>query len=501
MKCRNAARGRLVLSNRFDPPFIGGRVTRLALLALVAQACGGSSGTALTPAPTPTPGPPPSIVFVLTDDLDMQSMPYMPKALSLIARQGVTFTNSFVATSICAPSRATILTGQFAHNHGILANVAPRGGYDKFYGGGESSTIATWLKAAGYRTILLGKYLNGYPSGSPTYVPPGWDDWHADFNNDDGAETGLEYYDYFITDNGVVTQFGQDPADYLTDVLAQRAVTALKQVPANQPFFMYLAARAPHVPAIRAPRHDGLFASLGAPRTPNYDEGDMTGKPDWLREFPPFTPQVEFQIDQLYRDRLGCLQSVDEMIAQIVQELDAEGRLANTYVVLASDNGFLIGPHRFPHGKEAPYEESIRVPLLVRGPGVPAGQTRDALVQNVDYAPTIAEWARANAPELDGRSLAGLLRTGSVADWRSDLLLEHWQVRLKAAETAIPDFVGLRTNDYTYVEYATGEAELYDIHKDSFELSNQYGGAPATLLKQLSDRVAALKSCRGAPCR
>jgi N-acetylglucosamine-6-sulfatase len=384
----------------------------LPWLALSAAACGHAPATVATPAPTPTPGPPPSIVFVLTDDLDVQSLPYMPKALSLIANQGISFTNSFVATSICAPSRATILTGQYAHNHDMLANLAPRGGYDKFYGEGrESSTIATWLKTAGYRTIFLGKYLNGYPSGSPGYVPPGWDDWHADVNNDDGAETGLEYYDYSLNDNSVVTTFGQAPADYLTDVIAQRALSALRAVPASQPFFMYLAPRAPHQPAIRAQRHQGLFANLGAPRTPNYDEGDMTGKPDWLRAFDPFTPQVEGQVDALFRDRLGCLQSVDEMIAQLVQELDAEGRLANTYVVLASDNGFLIGPHRFQHGKEAPYEESIRVPLLVRGPGIPAGQTREALVSNVGYAATFAEWARAAAPELDGRSFATLART------------------------------------------------------------------------------------------
>ncbi|MFI5042738.1 MAG: sulfatase, partial [Acidimicrobiales bacterium] len=459
-------------------------------------------GTAPTPAPKPTPGPPHSIVFVLTDDLDMQSMPYMPKTLNLIASQGVTFTNSFVATSLCAPSRATILTGQYAHNHGMMQNVAPRGGYDKFYGEGrEASTIATWLKAAGYRTILLGKYLNGYPSGSPGYIPPGWDDWHADFSNDDGSETGDNYYNYYLNDNGVVTWHAQDPSDYLTDVIASRSLDALKSVPASQPFFMYLAPRAPHQPAIRAVRHDGLFADLSTPRTPNWNEGDMTGKPDWLREFPPFTPQVELQIDRLYRDRLGTLQSVDDMIEQIVGELQAEGRLANTYVLLASDNGFLIGPHRFPHGKEAPYEESIRVPLLVRGPGIPAGQSRDPLVFNVDYAATFMEWARASAPNLDGRSLASLARTGPPTDWRTDLLLEHWQPGAKATGSDIPDFVGLRTTSYKYVEYPNGQVELYDILGDPYELSNQYFANNVALLQQLSARVAALKACVGAACR
>jgi N-acetylglucosamine-6-sulfatase len=477
------------------------RVVGPAGLAFLAAACGGSSGSPSSSNPTPTPGPAPSIVFILTDDLDVQSMPYMPKALSLIANQGVTFTSSFVSTSICAPSRATILTGQYAHNNGMLANVPPHGGYAAFSAAGkESSTIATWLKAAGYRTIFVGKYLNGYPAGVETRVPPGWDDWHADFTAGDGVESGLEYYDYDMNDNGTVTSHGETAADYLTDVQAAKAVAALRAAPSGQPVFVYLAPRAPHIPATPAPRDEGLFGGLTTPRTPNYDEGDMTGKPDWLRNFPPFTPKVEDGIDKLFRDRLACLQAVDDMIAQVVQELDSEGRLANTYVVLGSDNGFMLGPHRFPHGKEAPYEESIRVPLLVRGPGVAAGETRDAIVGNVDYAATFVEWARASASTaLDGVSFASLLQSGSTSG-RADLLLEHWQARQTAADTAVPNFAGVRTTDYAYVEYATGEVELYDIHKDPYELSNQYPANP-DLLKQLSARVAALKACAGDACR
>lgn len=291
---------------------------------------------------------------------------------------------------------------------------------------------------------------------------------------------------------------GDSPPDYLTDVLAAKAVSALKQVPSGQPFFMYVAPPAPHMPALRAAREDGLFDNLSAPRTPTWDEGDMTGKPDWLREFPPFTAQDEADIDALFRDRLACLQAVDDMIDQLVQELTAEGRLASTYLVLASDNGFTLGPHRFTHGKEAAYEESIRVPLLVRGPGIPAGQHRDGIVQNVDYAPTFVEWARASSPELDGRSFAQLA-TGPTSDWRHDVLLEHWKSH--RGVSAIPDFFGLRTDDYAYVEYATGEVELYDIHGDPYEHANQFDAHPTALLQQLSARVAALKGCRGASCR
>ncbi len=463
--------------------------------------CGGSQAPTAPATPSPTPAQPPNVVFILTDDLDVQSMPYMPQALALIAEQGVSFTRSYVATPLCGPSRATILTGQHAHNHGMLAHVAPLGGYDKFYSEGrERSAIATWTKAAGYRTVMIGKYLNGYPAGDPSYVAPGWDDWHVDYGGDDGKETGLECYDYAMSDNGKVTQYGHDPKDYLTDVLTQKALDALGQIPNTQPFFMYIAPRAPHQPAIRAERHDALFSDLSAPRTPSYNEGDMTGKPDWLREFLPFKPQVEDQIDQLYRDRLGTLQALDEMIARIIHALDAQGRLADTYVMLGSDNGFILGPHRFPHGKEAPYEESIRVPLLVRGPGIPAHRTIDALVCNVDYAPTFVAWTRANAPEMDGRSLASLLETGSTAGWRSDFLLEHW-LSGKKEISSVPDFFGLRSTEYSYVEYATGQAELYDMAKDQYQLTNLYDGAPAALLQQLHGRVSTLSVCKGASCR
>jgi N-acetylglucosamine-6-sulfatase len=474
----------------------------LVSVVLLSAGCGGSSTpSAPTPSPTPTPGPPPNIVFILTDDLDVQSMPHMPKTLALLAGQGVTFSNSFVTTSLCAPSRASILTGQYGHNNAVRANFGPLGGYDKFHSEGrESATIATWLKAAGYHTVFVGKYLNGYPAGNPAHVPQGWDDWHADYSGDDGHETGLEYYDYAMSDNGKVTQYGHDPKDYLTDVVSRKALDALAQIPSTQPFFLYVAPRAPHEPALRAQRHNGMFDGLSAPRTPSYNEGDMTGKPDWLREFPPFTSDVERQIDQLYRDRLGTLQAVDEMVEKIVQALAADGRLANTYIMFGSDNGFILGPHRFPHGKIAPYEESIRVPLIVRGPGIPAGQTIDALVFNVDYAPTFVAWARASAPDLDGRSFAALLETGSTSGWRSDFLLEHWRDG-NNTPTTIPDFFGVRTTDYSYVEYKGGQVELYDIHKDPYQLSNLYFNAPPGLVKQLSDRVAALKPCQGAACR
>jgi N-acetylglucosamine-6-sulfatase len=483
----------------------GGAVWMVLGAAALLAACGGESGSPPTdPAPVPSPGPPPSIVLVVTDDLDVSSMPEMPIALSQVAAAGMTFRNAFVPTALCAPSRVSLLTGEYGHNHGLYTNAAPRGGYQRFRnGGGEQSTVATWLRRAGYRTIFLGKYVNGYPAGDESHVPPGWDDWHADFSAGDEGESGLNYYDYAMNDNGVVTEYGRQPEDYETDVLVAKALEALRNVPDDTPFLMYLAPRAPHRPALRAPRHDGLFAGATAPRTPSFGEVDASDKPYFVRSLPLFTDRSVRQIDQLYRDRLACLQSVDQLVGRLLEELSARGRLAHTYVILTSDNGYVMGPHRFIHGKETPYEEALRVPLYVRGPGIPAGVTSDALVLNIDYVATFVEWAQASAPEMDGRSLVPLLATGSAADWRSDFLLEHWQKQEPGTggDQAIPDFFGVRTAQHTYVEYATGERELYDLQADPYQLDNGIDDAPRDLVRRLADRTAALQGCRGASCR
>jgi len=473
----------------------------LAAGCLATTACGGSAGGPAAPEPAP---PPPSIVLIVTDDLDMEGMQFMPVALSRIAAAGMTFRNALVPTSICAASRASILTGELGHNHALYTNSAPRGGFDKFHEEGrEGSTVATWLHAAGYRTIFLGKYINGYPGKAPpSWVPPGWDEWHADFSPDDAGESGLIFYDYAMSDDGVVSSYGDAPADYVTDVVAAKALEALRAVPGDQPFFLYVAPRAPHRPALPAPRHAGLFKGAEAPRTPNFDEVDVRDKPRYVRLLPRFSDRSRRQVDQLYRDRLASLQSVDEMIGRVVDELQAQGRLATTYVLVTSDNGFMMGPHRFVWGKEAPYEESIRVPLCVRGPGVPAGTTSDALVMNVDLAPTLVEWARADAPTMDGRSLRPLLAAGSSAGWRTDVPLEHWQKQSPGAggDETIPDFSGVRTGHYTYVEHATGEVELYDLDADPYQLDNRAPRAPADLVARLSARTAALRGCRGTSC-
>jgi N-acetylglucosamine-6-sulfatase len=482
-------------------------MARAVLTGLLSTACGGG-GSSPAPTPTPTPVPKPNIVFIVNDDLDTQSMPFMPKVQSLLTNQGLTFTKHFSVTSVCAPSRASFLTGQYAHNHGTISNNAPDGGFTRFLADGrESSTIATWLKGAGYHTMFVGKYLNEYPAGNDTYVPPGWDDWHSDFVAPGQPFSG-DYYGYFLNDNKVVTSHGSDEQDYLTDVLAKRAVDAIRAVSSSpQPFLLYLAPPAPHPPALRPPRYVASFPGLSAPRTPNWNEDDVSDKPEWLREMDPFTDRDVKRIDELYVDRLATMLAVDDMVEQVVQELSAEGKLANTYIFFTSDNGFLLGPHRFRRGKEAPYEESIRVPLVVRGPGVPGGQV-DAMTGSIDFAPTFAALAGIPVPDsVDGRSLVPLLKGGpSPSDWRRDILLEHWNRRDPndddPGEAGIPGFFGVRSLDTTYVEYErTDEREYYDLRTDLYELDNGYETAPAAILQPLSARTAALKACRGATCR
>lgn len=455
-----------------------------------------------TPAPRPSPAPAPgrpNLLVVLTDDQDARSLDVMPRVRRLLADEGVSFGRSFVTTSLCSPSRASLLTGRYAHNHGVRSNLAPLGGFPGFLAGGhEGSNLATWLRAAGYRTALVGKYLNGYPlPEAPTHVPPGWDAWLATFSPR-GSDT---YFDYSINENGRIVSYGRGAADYSTDVLAARAVELLREPAFREaPFFLLLATAAPHASATSAPRHEGLFVGLEMPKGPAFDEQDVSDKPAYVKDQARLGKREVEQVERRYRQRRRSLVAVDELVGGLLSALQADGRLERTLVVFTSDNGWFDGEHRFTRGKAAPYEESIRVPLILRGPGVARGETRDQLVANVDLAPTLLELAGARAPGgLDGRSLVPLLRPAAAppAAWRSDVLLEYWAQ--DPGET-VPSFAGLRSADRTYVEYATGERELYELGVDPFQLRNVYPRADPALRRRLAGRLAALKACRGAAC-
>jgi N-acetylglucosamine-6-sulfatase len=463
----------------------------------------------------------PNIIFILTDDLNANLIEFMPNLKQQLVVQGTTLKNFFVNVSLCCPSRANILRGQYAHNTQILTNLMPTGGFEKFYAlGHESSTVATWLQAAGYRTCYLGKYLNGYPASvSLTHVPPGWTEWYSPV-----AGNPYSNFNYVMNENGKLVRYGSRAEDYLTDVVARKSIDFIKRAAAEgQPFFIHLALYVPHSPATPAPRHAQLFTDAQLPRPPSFNEPDVSDKPSFIRNRPLLTERQIAQMQDLYRKRLQSLQAVDEMLASLIATLQATGQLEHTYIFFTSDNGFHMGEHRLTSGKQTSYEEDIRVLLIVRGPGVPTGRVLEHLTGNIDLAPTFAELGGAGIPDfVDGRSLVPLLSSTPppLDSWRQGFLIEHWtQQRQESFKTegvweppdpmerehtqqqlAIPQFAAVRTKDYLYVEYVTGERELYDLNADPYQLESMHSTADPALLQELSQRLARLKSCAGKSC-
>jgi len=491
-------------------------VSLAAAASLLALACGGSGGGgAASPAGATTGSGPvqsastrakPNLVFILTDDLDVETTSHMPKLQAFMAGVGATFTNSFASNPVCCPSRATMLRGQYSHNHGVWSNG--RGNntcFDDFRAAGnEASTVATWLRTAGYRTALVGKYLNRYPavrSGviDDAYIPPGWDDWFVVFNKDFNSDS---YFDYSANDNGKVVTFGSSEADYETDVVATRAIDFINKNSGAAPLFLWIATTAPHSPSEPARRHIYSHADKRAPRSPNFNLRDISSKPRWYRDNLRLLSAAEItDLDGTYKRRVETMQAVDDLVEKVLLALDAAGQLGNSYVFFSSDNGYMSGNHRFPSGKDAPYEESIKVPLVVRGPGVPTGVTLPHDVSNIDLAPTFAELGQAQAPAfIDGRSLASLLTSSPtpLSSWRQDVLLEH-----EPADTnGLPSWFALRSSREKYVDYpANPEEEYYDLVNDPFETESKHRAIDATKRAQLRARLSQLRGCAGATCR
>lgn len=500
-----------------------------AVMIFIAVGCMGGSTTPSASTPTPRPlltltpqadvevipkSDRPNILLILLDDLDaeLDSMEYMPMLQELLVDQGLTIENYYVSSSVCCPSRSTILRGQYTHNHGVLSNNPPFGGFQKFYyQENESSTLATWLQAAGYETVLLGKYLNGYPLREDrNYVPIGWTEWYS-------PAKGKPYvgFNYTLNQNGVQVDYrdtGQGPSYYITDVLSEKAADFIQRSAEGEaPFFMYLSLYAPHQPAEPATRHAGLFLDLIAPRTPSFNEQDVSDKPGVLQFNAPLTEEQIADVDALYRRRIQTLQAVDEAIANLIDTLTATGELDDTYIIFTSDNGFHLGQHRLNAGKGTLYEEDIHVPFVIRGPGIPAGGSLQGyLAGNVDLAPTIAELAGVIPPAyVDGRSLVALFggQLPALADWRSAFFLEVYgqeggeEGEVEQVLSSLNREIGLRTLDYLYAEHADGSVELYDMKNDPYQLQNIAGTADPALLDELSAFLQSLQGCSGSACR
>jgi N-acetylglucosamine-6-sulfatase len=437
----------------------------------------------------------PNVVVVMVDDMPAHMLAQMPLTRSVIGSAGVTFNQSFTEFALCCPSRVTFLLGRYAHNHKVESNIAPRGGFAKFKPL-EGQTIAMRLQDAGYRTAMIGRYVNQYPaSNAPLYVPPGWTTWVALLRNPWEPMTNSP-----INRNGVRGNL----SGYQTDALAAEARNFITQaVNANQPFFVWLTITAPHMPATPAARHANLFSSSRAPRTPAFNEADVSDKPPHL-QFPSLTAAEIADADERHRQQLRSLQAVDEAIRSLRDHLNSLGKLNSTYIFFISDNGHHNGEHRMRTevggGKQFAYDIDLRTPLLVRGPGVVANRVNNThMVVNVDLAPTIMQIAGLSsaATAMDGRSLLPLLRGQTPSVWRRSFPI----VKYPNPNSAL-GYIGVHTIRYTWVEWTNGARELYDRQTDPHELTNLASASNlAGLRSTLSAIARRLNTCAGNTCR
>lgn len=484
---------------RFKPSsrIIGGAALVVALLSLAAL----PSASRRT---TKASEPPPNVVVILADDMRADDMRVMRKTRVLLGDRGTTFANSIVSTPLCCPSRATLLTGRYAHNHGVLMNGRPRGGYAALDHG---ETLATWLEERGIHTAHVGKYLNGYgidAPPTPPKAPPGWRTWFGLVD-----PTTYRMYGYKVSDGQGVVTYGDRPQDYQTDVLARKAEGIIRGT--SGPLFLSVAPLAPHLEnsdetgkggAPRpAPRHQGAFAREPLPGGPGYNEADVRDKPVHIQKLRRLTPSQIGRLKKIHRARLASLLALDDLVERVVEALEETGRLDRTTVIFTSDNGFFLGEHRLPDGKYFPYEEAIRVPLLIRGPLFAAGRTATQLVSNIDLAPTILQLtgARPNLPEdwePDGRSLVELAQDPAAGTNRT-LLVEGFS-RNRNQVT----YAGVRTDRWLYVEYKNGGRELYDLQQDPRQLQSRHADpAFASRRADLAARLQRLRTCAGEGCR
>jgi N-acetylglucosamine-6-sulfatase len=429
----------------------------------------------------------PNILLILTDDQRFDELDRMPIVGSELTGKGVSFPNGLVSDPLCCPSRATILTGTYSHTNGIYTNVNSTGGFAHFR---DATTIATVLRTAGYHTGLVGKYLNSYQSKNAGYVPPGWDRWFA--------LTTLKYFDFSVSDQGQLHQYPS--SDYQTDVLGQQAVDFVETAPQDEPLFLDWAPFAPHGPAKPAPKYEGVFSGIPPLRPPSYNEADVSDKPAYIQGIPLWDKKAMKNSDRFREHQYECLLSVDEWVGAILAALADTGRLQNTLIVFMGDNGHPLGEHRLGHpgsakDKASPYEESLKVPFIVRWDEAGWDEPRtdqDHIVANVDLAETFAEAAETTMPGGEGLSLLPILATPG-AMWRSDILIEHG-----VDQRFIPTYCGVRGSPWVYVQYATGEEELYDLASDPFELQN-VAGDPVDLDELIQMRQRDHQLCNPVP--
>ena len=508
---------------------------RLAVggLLLVAVAAAIGIGRANpTPAATAPGGlPQPNIVLIQTDDqtLSQLTTQVMPNTERLLVQHGTIFINYVVTTAQCCPSRASLLTGQYAHDHGVTSNnIAYPGLIDK------DNVLPAWLQREGYRTMHVGKFLNGYEKVADSgEVAPGWDQW-------DTVTGPTRYYDYNWYVNGKVTHRGSASRDQITGLTNRSAVRLVdKYGPRRRPFYLQVDEPAPHGsrhrdpagPCDRAPMpqpaDEGRWSNATLPRPPSFNEPDMRDKPAFLSGRPKLSPSDLSKVTKRWRCALAALTSVDRGVQNIYEAVKRAGEIHRTVFLFISDNGKFFGEHRIGGGKVFPYEEAINLPLVIRMPGryrdgVPRVKRSDRPVANIDLAPTILALAHAQpctadgrCRTMDGRSLMPILsRSGGTSRSRG-ILTEYKVPHHRSGHYATCNFAGIRTRNTIYVEhYAIAPPgsrhceparanELYDLKTDPFELHNRcFGGLPSSCptsqyQQELRARLLRLENCAG----
>ena len=504
----------------------------------------------------------PNVVIIQTDDQPLEEFfgtwrdlynrdrQIMPHTQSLLRNQGISFTNYISPFPLCAPSRASLLSGQYAQNHGVIRIGGPRGGWDSYRAnriGREN--LPVWLQRSGYRTAHFGKFMNNYgglDAPAATEVPPGWDRWVTDATdnstrefygyqqNIDGAVTGRLGYPFYDMLGGKDPEgcpdFGPATCNYHTDSMSQQAADEIRGS-GRQPFYLQVDYHAPHgdsrppigpEPAIR---HYGTASKNPTPRPPGFNEADVSDKPSYIRDgLAPLTRNEVFQLTVENQKSIEALRSVDEGVRDIVDALKEAGKLRNTYVIFTSDNGFFLGQHRISRGKLLPYEPALRVPMVIRGPGIKPRSTSFEPVANQDIAPTILKLTGAEArSKIDGRPMIQFWRNTKQRSRRPILLSSYQQATRfipgdypdepvtptatrkgahTSAQPASQNYVGVRVGPYKYVEYEVGDKELYVIPRDPAELHNRFGQPRYKKIQAyLNKELAKLRACKGASCR
>ncbi len=500
----------------------------------------------------------PNILVVMTDDQAAADVAKLPNVRRLLARQGTTFSNTVDSFPLCCPARATFITGQYAHNHGVVGNFYPYGWYGMKQRG---NILPTWLQKVGYRTALIGKWLNGYGArDAHGEVPKGFNTWRGLLD-----ASAYDYYNFVMNRNGKLKTWGdsvfarglvefsnievipnpdglagvarklqevfgpapyrywgtEKPKDYSPDVtgkVTERLVGAERK--SKKPFFIWWAPAAPHREDVAttlmgrpgrdprpAPRYAQRSSGFRLPRPASFNEADVSDKASDTRSRTPSLTDGQIKQLQLdYEGRIGSLLAVDDHVKKLMKILKRTHQDKNTLVVFVSDNGWLQGEHRIPGDKFLPYEESLKVPFILRGPGVPAGKTVKHQVSNIDFAATLLDVAKAKpGRKQDGVSLMPTVRNprrspNPIVEIEAPRPLFEQNVPVNAWDRP---YKGVRTGRYTYVVFKeSGDEELYDRKKDPAELRSVAADpAYAKIKARLVAKLARLDRCRGRSCR